>query len=130
MASGNSEAIRQLSVELMKAATLLDKPEALETGSVTSDISKQFVGGTGLLDLGSKGKAPSVSASNDQEGSSHQGGSDDEYEQQSGDDSSDDEDYDDDDEYDDTVILEWLNREETKASIVSTNFGQRPIWLY
>ncbi|KKY29424.1 putative dna repair and recombination protein rad54 [Diaporthe ampelina] len=119
MAGSNTEAIRQLSVELKRAASLLDEPEALETGSVTSYISEQFVSGTGLLDLKSKGKEPSVPAINDEEGSRDEGDIDGEYEELPLDDSSDNESYDEDDDYDDTIILEWLNSKKTRAYITA-----------
>lgn len=129
MASSNKDAIRQLCAELKRAASLLAEPEAFDTGSITSHISEQFVAGPGLLDRESKGNQPSVPAIDDEEGRNDEGSDEDEYEQLPPDDGSDDEDYDEDDDYDDAVILEWLNSEKTKAYIVGTHFGRRPIWL-
>lgn len=131
-----SSSIRQLAVELEAAASILDDPDALDTGSVTSYISEQFVGGQGLLDPKSKHKKPSTQASHDQEEDNDQGGSGDEY--IAGTDGDDDDEYDtsddescgEDDDYEDAVTVEWLNSNAVNNSIVSANFGRRPTRLY
>lgn len=120
MADSNMAAIRQLSEELKKAASILDDPGKFDIGSVTSYMSKQFVPGRGLLDLGAEDTVAAARASDDQDGNSDEGGSDDDYKQKEDDDSSDSDFFDEEDAYDDAVILEWLNSERTDASIVSS----------